>query len=470
MFVYSTRFLSPTSRFRSDPALKRRRAVAARPLLALLAMAALAMQLGPLPAFAEGVAEYQLGAQDRIRVKAFEWRASRDEMYEWKALNAEYIISPSGKVALPFIGEVPAEGKTTAELSEAIGDGLRDRMGLASSPDISVEVVKFRPFYIMGHVEKPGEYAYRPDLNVLQALTIAGGLQRRTSDMRWIERDVISARGDLRINAVEVSSLLARKARLQAELKRNDAIEFPKKLIERKDDPRIAAILAQETLIFDARHDSMRTQIKALEDLKTFLASEVVSIEQQLVLHGRQLELVKKERDSVVSLVNRGLAVEPRRLGLERNVAQLDGDRLRLEGTLSKAKQDISRTEISILDLRNGRLNEVTADLRSTQSKLDELALKARTTEDLLYEAEIVAPELDDARDSERQPVYTIVRQADGQAVTMTATETTVVEPGDAIKVEVPRRKRGPVAGDAGNPDQRSERRMTEQVARPDLY
>src|SRR5690606_2888892 len=199
--------------------------------IALAILAMLALPLAPAPSFADATAEYLLGPQDRIRVKAFEWRATRDEIFEWKALNSEYVVSASGKVSLPFVGEIPANGITTAELSKSIAQALSERMGLAASPDISVEVVKFRPFYIMGNVDKPGEYAFRAELNVLQAVTIAGGLQR-ASDARRLERDVIAAKGDLSINALEVSSLLSRKARLEAELKNRDTIEFPKQLAD----------------------------------------------------------------------------------------------------------------------------------------------------------------------------------------------------------------------------------------------
>ena len=48
--------------------------------------------------------DYKLGALDKIRVKVFEWRPSRDEVFEWAALNAEYTIGASGKLALPLIG------------------------------------------------------------------------------------------------------------------------------------------------------------------------------------------------------------------------------------------------------------------------------------------------------------------------------------------------------------------------------
>jgi len=103
---------------------------------------------------------------------------SRDEIYEWTAFKAEYIVSGSGYLSLPLLGDVPASGLTTMELSRDLGLRLKDRMGLVASPDVTVEVVQFRPFYIVGTVEKPGEYPYRPGLNVLEAFAIAGGRPR----------------------------------------------------------------------------------------------------------------------------------------------------------------------------------------------------------------------------------------------------------------------------------------------------
>ena len=122
-----------------------------------------------------GSSDYALGSQDKIRLKVFEWRASRDEIFEWTAFNAEYTVGPAGKISLPLVGDVLAAGKSPSELSQAIGQALQTRIGLVEPPSISVEVVQFRPFYIVGDVDRPGEYAYRPGLTLLQAITIAGG-------------------------------------------------------------------------------------------------------------------------------------------------------------------------------------------------------------------------------------------------------------------------------------------------------
>lgn len=138
---------------------------------------------------------YRLGPQDKVLIKVYEWRPSRDEIYEWTAFKAEYVVNASGSLSLPLLGEVPADGLTVPELSSDLGLRLRDKMGLAASPDVTVEVVQFRPFFIVGAVDKPGEYPYRPGLTVLGAYAIAGG-RARNAPIR-LEREAIATRGDL---------------------------------------------------------------------------------------------------------------------------------------------------------------------------------------------------------------------------------------------------------------------------------
>jgi polysaccharide export outer membrane protein/exopolysaccharide production protein ExoF len=146
--------------------------------------------------------------------------------------------------------------------------------------------------------------------------------------------------------------------------------------------------------------------------------------------------------------VDKGLAAAPRQFGLERTVAQIEGDQLRVETSLLRAKQEISRAEIAMLELKNKRANEVTMELRETQAKLDELDRKSETAEQLLYEAEVTAPQLTAQRARARkvQPIYTIMRHRGESTVELTASESTVVEPGDTVKVEVPLSDTAPAA------------------------
>ncbi|MET0597090.1 MAG: polysaccharide biosynthesis/export family protein [Mesorhizobium sp.] len=406
--------------------------------LLLVGASALTMAVSGLsPA---GAADYQLGPQDKVRLKIFEWRASRDAFFEWKAMNDDFTVAADGTLSLPFAGQVQAAGATPSELSKAIGDRLRDEMGLGRAPNVAVEVVEYRPFFIVGHVTKPGEFPFRPGLTVLQAMSIAGGLQRREEGVTRLEREVIAGRGDVGVYALQNVTLLARKARLEAELANADSITFPDQLERRKSQGAVKMVVEQEKSIFLARRDGLATQVSALTGLRDFLEKEVSSLEAQLVFHDRQIELVRKELSGVSSLVNKGFAAAPREIGLERTLAEIQSGRLSAETSLLRARQEISRTDIAILQLKNQQANEVAVSLRETQAQLEELRSKADTAVELLHEAESSAPRLLALRKQSltAEPKLTIVRQSESGPVEIAATEATAVEPGDTVKVELP--------------------------------
>ena len=81
---------------------------------------------------------------------------------------------------MPLLGAVPVRGKSTDELEETIEAELAK--GLLRDPSVSVQVERFRPFYILGEVKQPGQYPYVPGMTVLAAVAIAGGFTFRAED------------------------------------------------------------------------------------------------------------------------------------------------------------------------------------------------------------------------------------------------------------------------------------------------
>jgi polysaccharide export outer membrane protein/exopolysaccharide production protein ExoF len=403
------------------------------------ALAAALLLTGSLaPAMAE---EYLLGPQDKIRLKVYEWRASRDDIFEWKALNDEFIVGPDGMVSLPFAGAVRAEGRTAIELGEQIGERLKEHMQLSNAPDTSVEIIGFRPVYVVGAVAQPGQFPYAPDLTVLQAVTLAGGLRDREEGLAGMVRDMLTERGDVDVLGLNRLALLARKARLEAEHAAADHIEFPPELTTRAGDGLVAMAMQQEESIFTARREGLKNQTEALKSLRQSLSDELVSLQGQLVFHDKQLSLIQKELTGVSSLVDKGIVAAPRQISLERELAQFQGTRLAAETSLLRSRQEISRTDISILDLKNRYDNEVVVSLRDTQSQLDELASKAKTAAALLQSSRMAVPKLLAMREAGQnpEPVFTIVRpgKGGGKGTQIQAQEGTVLAPGDTIKVEI---------------------------------
>lgn len=403
---------------------------------------AVTLSLSPLGIMQHAsAAEYLLGPQDKVRLKIYEWRASMDTIFEWTALNDQFTVGANGKLSLPFVGEINAAGVDPGTLGKTIGQLLMEHMGLGRSPDVSVEVVQFRPFYIVGQVTTPGEFPYRPGLTVLQAVGIAGGLKTRDDTATRLEREAIAGRGDIGLLTLAGTNLLARKARLNAELSNADEVSFPDQLTQRASDSTVKLAMEQERMVFQARRDAMNTQIQALRDLKDFLVKEQASLESQLQLYDTQIELVQKELSGVSALVDKGFSAAARQITMERSLAQVRSDRLTAETAVFRARQEISRTNIAILDVGNNRRTEVTAALRETQTQLNDISRKADTTMQLLHETEVTAPRLLAMRNrnDEVVPEFVVVRRAaDGTTSEIKATDTMAVNPGDIVKVKIP--------------------------------
>ncbi len=110
---------------------------------------------------------YVLSGGDRVRVVVF----------GDPALGGEFTIAGSGLIALPLIGEVDVRGLTSTQLQDRIVARLAD--GYLKDPRVAVEILTTRPFYILGEVNKPGQYPFANGLTVLGAVAQAGGYTYR---------------------------------------------------------------------------------------------------------------------------------------------------------------------------------------------------------------------------------------------------------------------------------------------------
>ena len=111
---------------------------------------------------------YRLAADDKVKVTVF----------GEEALGGTFLVGSDGTIAFPLIGSVPAKGMTLAELTAA----LTTRLGTEiNNPKVSVDVVEYRPFFILGEVNHPGQFSYRTGLTVNSAVATAGGFTYRAN-------------------------------------------------------------------------------------------------------------------------------------------------------------------------------------------------------------------------------------------------------------------------------------------------
>ncbi len=108
---------------------------------------------------------YLLGPEDVLKISVW-----KDEH-----LTQETVVRPDGMITFPLIGEVPAAGRTVEDVRGEIAKRL---VKYIPTPNVAVTVVKVLSYriYVLGRVNKPGEYLVGHHTDVLQALSMAGGL------------------------------------------------------------------------------------------------------------------------------------------------------------------------------------------------------------------------------------------------------------------------------------------------------
>lgn len=157
---------------------------------------------------AQGVAfeqPYILGPGDRLRVSVF----------GQEGVSNSYLVDAAGYVNIALIGPVAARGLTAASLAQAIAARLRE--GYVREPHVSVEVEAYRPFYILGEVNAPGQYPYQPGMSVETAIAVAGGYSPRA--------DKRNAQLTRAINGAPIKS----KVPLQTPLRPGDTVNVPER-------------------------------------------------------------------------------------------------------------------------------------------------------------------------------------------------------------------------------------------------
>lgn len=111
---------------------------------------------------------YRLGPEDQVRVTVFD-----DTRF-----GGTFRVADTGTLSVPMVGNLRARGLTTTELERSLSGELR-RRNLITSPGVAVEMASYRPIFVLGMVERGGQFPYQPGMTMLSAVAIAGGFNYR---------------------------------------------------------------------------------------------------------------------------------------------------------------------------------------------------------------------------------------------------------------------------------------------------
>jgi protein involved in polysaccharide export with SLBB domain len=127
----------------------------------------------------DDISGYKLGPGDALRVTVF----------RHEDLSGEFSLDGEGYFALPLVGEILAGGRTARQVESEVEVALKSG-GYLVDPQVSIEVLNYRPFYIIGEVNNPGSFEYVSGMTVINAVALAGGYTYRAD-----QDDIIISRG-----------------------------------------------------------------------------------------------------------------------------------------------------------------------------------------------------------------------------------------------------------------------------------
>ncbi|MFW5443111.1 MAG: polysaccharide biosynthesis/export family protein [Methylococcaceae bacterium] len=132
---------------------------------------------------------YTLGSGDLIKILIF----------NQENMSGEYQVNGNGMISIPLVGSIKVQGLTLLEVEQTLKDKLQPDYLL--NPRLSIQVMNFRPFYILGEVAIPRSYPYVDGMTYLNAVAIAGGYTYRAKkDYVFVVRGDDTERNEVKLS------------------------------------------------------------------------------------------------------------------------------------------------------------------------------------------------------------------------------------------------------------------------------
>jgi HlyD family secretion protein len=260
--------------------------------------------------------------------------------------------------------------------------------GWAAATHFAGAVVASGHFVVDSHVKK----VQHPTGGVVGEIRVRSGQRVAAGDV-VMRLDATQTRANLAIVTKRLDEFAARKARLEAERDEAGAIAFPLELTSRAGAADIAQLLAGEGRLFDLRREARLGQKAQLRERVLQYEKEVRGLAAQEEARIRSIALIERELTGVRELWQKGLVAIQRMMALEREGANLDGDRGRLIEAQAQSAGKIAETRLQIIQIDQDLRSEVANSLREVEAQIAEFVERKVSAEDQLKRIDIIAPQ-----------------------------------------------------------------------------
>jgi polysaccharide biosynthesis/export protein len=354
-------------------------------------------------------------------------------------------VQLDGSIAFPMLGNLLVVGLTPSEAQTKIQVVLATKVFRLRSSDgretdtsidhdeVTATVVQFKPIYVNGDVAKPGEYAYRPQITVRQAVALSGGYEL----MRYRTTNPILDSADLR---AEYETLWTQFAKEQAHVWRLKAELGEEKDLDQstlRDLPvarsTITELLGLEAAQLKARQTDLAREKAYLQHAITQGAEQIRVLSEQQKEDDQGAVADSEELQRTIDLYGKGSLPSPRVADSRRAVLLSSTRRLQTMAQLMQIKQQQSGFSRQVEKLDDQRRIDLLRERQDAEMKLSEIRAKLQSTAEKLQYTSIAKSQL--IRGGGNQPEIIIVRTGDKGRERVAVNEETELEPGDVVEV-----------------------------------
>ncbi len=362
---------------------------------------------------------YTLSAGDRLRIT----------LLQNEQVNDTYLVGIDGTVSIPGIGVIEASGLSVRNFEGRLREKAANTI---VDPSVSVEIIEYRPFFILGDVENAGKYPFTPDLNVMKAVAIAGGFGRRIdSDALSRAVAVSQARKSLAEDQIALFSSKVNLARLVAERNMSETFNYPADSADRAGTRNASEVIASARSLFQTRQESFRIRLAKLENTLAANIAEIKSFQAQIELQSEVLETNQAELSKLQDARERGIVSDARINQVIRDEQNVRAQTLQIATLKRQSEVNLASAEREITNLISNRNVEIDQAIQAHEDNIRRLS--ARVREDAALLAETGTGQLDPTGD----PSYRLELYRNGEKLERDISYTSPLIPDDILFVIV---------------------------------
>ncbi len=345
-------------------------------------------------------------------------------------LTGEYAIDEGGQIAIPLLGRITARGHSTETLRAAVIARFERQMSRPG--DVSVVLLKRQPIYILGKVKSEGTIEFVPDMMVLHAVAIAGGVSTPELEASRFA-DFIRAVADKSRSADKLVRLYARQSALVARRDEKETLEVPEAMLRFAKREHASKALDAAKLRLASEQELNLSERRGLKDRIAQQERLLEGIKSRIADISKELDIRRAKSERLLLLAKRGVTTSTTSDAAHESYVMARDRRDEVKQALVAAEIELARlqTELAVLDAKVAEQNS------REIAELDAQIAEAETSMDASSAIVAMASRLYQPADGKDSRVnYTILRKTADGISRISASQTTALVPGDVLNVD----------------------------------